>query len=78
MAPITVPSPIDCSASLPVCMMGIAYEGQRVAQEHESRGMVGELVGKALYIGVDVVVGLAYFERLLIDFVWRAWASAPL
>jgi hypothetical protein len=40
--------------------------------------MVGELVGEALYIGVDVVVGLAYFERLLIDFVWRAWASAPL
>ena len=57
-------------------MVGIAYEGQRVAQEHKSRGMVGQLVGEALDVGVDIVVCLAYFERLLIDLVWRELASA--
>jgi hypothetical protein len=69
---------VSASLSLSRCMVGIAYEGQRVAQEHKSRGMVGQLVGEALDVGVDIVVCLAYFERLLIDLVWRAWASAPL
>jgi hypothetical protein len=72
------PESYHVSVSTPAYIIGAAYEGQRVAQEHKSRGMIGQLIGEALYIGVDLVVGLAYFECLLIDFVWRAWASAPL
>lgn len=32
------------------------YQGERVAQEHETRGMLGQLVGDALHVRVDVVV----------------------
>lgn len=39
--------------------------------------MVGELVGETLDIRVDLVVYRSDFERLLIDLVWRASASAP-
>lgn len=50
----------------------MAYECQWVAQEHESRRMVGELVGEALYVGIDLVVYGPHLERLLIDLVWDA------
>ena len=72
------PESYQVSASLAMCIMGAAYEGQWVAQEHKSRCVVRELIGEALYVGIDLIVRLSYFERLLIDFVWRAWASAPL
>ena len=50
----------------------MAYECQWVAQEHKSWRMVGELIGEALYIGVDFVIYGPYLERLLIDLVWDA------
>jgi hypothetical protein len=49
-----------------------AYEGQRVAQEHESGSMVGELVGEGGDIGVDFAVNGSDLERLLVNLVWRA------
>jgi hypothetical protein len=38
--------------------------------------VVGKLVGKALYIGVDFIVYWSNLERLLVDLVWRALVSA--
>jgi hypothetical protein len=73
MVLIAVPSPVRYQYSVPIsCGMYVTYEGQRVAEEHESWCMVGELVGEALYVGVYFIVYGSYFERLFIDFVWRA------
>lgn len=57
-------------------MGGQAYEGQRIAEQHETRGMIWQLVGKLLYVCVDFPVQRPYLERLLINLVWRAQASA--
>ena len=72
MAPIIVPSPVK---SQPLSLSLTVYG------RHSVRGSTGSSraqIGEALDVGVDIVVCLAYFERLLIDLVWRAWASAPL
>lgn len=54
------------------------YKGQRIAEEHKTRGMVWELVGKLLDVCVDFAVQRPYLERLLIDLIYRAQLSASL
>lgn len=48
---------------------GEAYEGQRVAEQDESRRVVGELIGDILQVVVDLIVGLGDLESLLVDLV---------
>jgi hypothetical protein len=38
--------------------------------------MVRELVGELLHVRVDVSIDWAYLQRLLVDLIWRAQASA--
>jgi hypothetical protein len=45
------------------------YQCQRVAQQDEARGVVGQFVGDVGHLGVDVVGGSADLERLLVDFI---------
>lgn len=52
------------------------YEGERIAQEHEARGVVGQLVGNVLHVGVDRVILRQDLQRLLVNLIWRAQASA--
>jgi hypothetical protein len=38
--------------------------------------MIGQLIGEAGYVRVDVVVHWSDLQGLLIDLVWWGWASA--
>jgi hypothetical protein len=72
------PESYHISAFSHMCIRNcVAYEGQRVAEQHEAGRMVRQLVGEALYVGVYFVVYGPYLKRLLVDLVWRAEASAP-
>lgn len=57
-------------------VLGPTYQGQRIAQQYESRRMIGQLIGEAGYVRVDVVVDWSDLQGLLIDLVWWGWASA--
>jgi hypothetical protein len=45
------------------------YQCQRVAQQDEARGVVGQFVCDVGHLGVDIVGGGADLERLFVDFI---------
>jgi hypothetical protein len=47
----------------------MAYKSDWVAQQHKAWGVVWQLVGKALHLGVDISIYWPYLQCLLVDLV---------
>jgi uncharacterized protein (DUF3820 family) len=51
------------------------YQCEWIAQQHKARGVVGQLVGYILEVGVDGIVFGQYLKRLLVDLIWLVGIS---